>query len=209
MGKEATAKIHALPETESKAKDQPVIQVPAIGASIAINIGGDRQLTLQGFFDRDGDEAEANRLLDKMRRLAQRQKAFSDIDVLKEEIAEHKRQIGNYERDIGRCNEAHDAKQTGRGAEIELLRGKAEEIFREGYAEHAKSGRTGEYKPRGNDESRRKAIATDIAKIEGEIAKDDNQRTAELDQYKKNIEHWRNQLAIREKRLSEAEALVK
>lgn len=208
MAKEATAKVTPFPEKESEAKDQPIVQTPAIGASIAINIGGDRQLTLQAFFERDADESEANRVLDKMRCLANRQKAFADIERLAKELADHRKALKRFEEDLDRAESEHAEKVQAREDEIAALTKKATEIHDAAYARFTSSGKQAGFELRGGDKSAVERIKSDIGKASTEIAKLANERTQYIGQLEKNQERYREEIAIRERELAAAEALI-
>lgn len=171
-------------------------EVPAIGFSTTVNLNGDRQIVFQGFFPADHTDADANALLDRVMRLADRQQAYYERQGVVEELRKHQETLAQFHEDRDRIEVAHataqaerqvmvkamvDNRPDARKAQfIELAKGvKALEDqrqgeFNAGERQFQLSGRKGDevYEPRGTRKANLERIDTAIAEAKTVVEAD-------------------------------------
>lgn len=152
-------------------------EVLAIGVTVVHTIADGRQLSFQTAFAADMDRAGKNALLDELADLSARQAARASRPALLKDLAKHEETLAQFREDMARLelewperkaaleatladlqDEAkHDAARNAFldtfTEDMTTLRKRREAEFNEGYIEHGKSGRGGEYKPRGHREA--------------------------------------------------------
>lgn len=153
-------------------KDEPVNKVIATGFSIVVGIANDAQITFQSGYEGDEDDSSINARVDRMMRIAQRQKAIHEVADLEKEIEENRKGLTRFV-DLAETAEANFAyAQAERQVQIDTIeaarpkeRAKVEaeidatilkiqerrnEEMNAGLAEHARDPRrTSAYKPKG------------------------------------------------------------
>lgn len=95
---------------------------PAIGASITMNLGGDRQIVLQTFYDRDAPIDETNAMLDRLFIVADRQKARYELYDLRDELTKHEKTLAQFEEDLSRVETDFAKQKAERDVQVDELR---------------------------------------------------------------------------------------
>jgi septum formation inhibitor MinC len=160
------------------------IQVPAIGFSTTINVDGNRQIVFQGYFEQDESDDTVNARLDRIMRLADRQRGIYEIPLLKEERQKLRDDVAQAEQDIAEADANFQKQQAQLDVQILEMHGQREEALKEGYAAHAKRGGQGPYKPQGKTEANLRLVETQIENFKK--AKETN--AAERQQFLDNIQ---------------------
>lgn len=172
-----------------------VTAAPAIGISVTMNLGGDRQMVLQTFFPQEGSDAEANALTDRLVGIAERQKARCDIPDLQAELTKHERTLAQFLEDLARIDHEHTKKQAERAVEIETLVAQRKDVFEAAYAAHTKSGRSAQaFEPKGATASRLRAHDGAIAKIKTEMEKAEAERAVAVQNLQISINRYGDEI---------------
>lgn len=124
-------------------------KAPAVGVSVTMNLGGDRQIVLQTFFEQEDSETAKNRLVDGLLKVGDRQKAKYEITDFEEGLIKHRTALANFEEDLARIEEDHKRKINSLNIEVIEMHSLRKDEYEAGYAEHMKAGRRTEYEPRG------------------------------------------------------------
>lgn len=160
-------------------------KLPAIGISYIAQLGGDRQMTLQTFVAREDSPEAANRVIDHMIALGERQKARFDLDREEEQFHLKGAAIENMIRAIPHAEENHRLLLADKLKAIGDLEAKSEAEIAEGYDEHALGGRKGSYSLTGARKQRVEGMARDLARHKADVEKAE----AERSQFLQNQEH--------------------
>ena len=160
------------------------IQVPAIGFSTTINVDGNRQIVFQGYFEQDESDDAVNARIDRIMRLADRQRGIYEIPLLKEERQKLRDDVAQAEQDIAEAEANFQKQQAQLDVQILETRQQGETAFKEGYDEHVKRGGQGPYNPKGRAEANARLVETQIANFKQ--AKETN--AAERQQFLDNIQ---------------------
>jgi predicted nucleic acid-binding Zn-ribbon protein len=155
-------------------------QAPAIGMSLVMNLGGDRQATLQCFIAQEDGEDKANDLLDRMFRIGDRQKARYELDGLTDELAKHESTLTQLNEDFDRLEKEFATKSVELQEEVRGYQAEAEALRQEGYNKWAASGRRGEYHPEGYTKSGIARAEDAAMKAAEAMTKAANERTNEM-----------------------------
>lgn len=183
-------------------------EIPAIGMSFTQNLGGDRQMVLQGYFPHDLPDTEVNGLLDRLRRLMERQKASCDIPAHELEIVKLEKTMLRFEQDYEGAQREHDRAQAKRAVEYAEYEKAKDSNYQAGYEEHRGSNRKGGYEPRGH-------IATSIRQCEaameakkGEIDRANQDRAVQVQQIEASRIRFREDIAERRAKIVVCQSLV-
>jgi hypothetical protein len=149
---------------------------PAIGISLTMNVGNNAQAVLQTFVAQEASDKEANALLDRLFSLAARQKALGEIPELEEDLSKHKKTLAQFNEDLARVETDYETNKEKRLESIAKLTKDYEAEFEKAYETHSKSGRQGEFEPRGSVKSRLATYTAGINKIDQEMKKADAER---------------------------------
>lgn len=181
---------------------------PAIGYSIAANIGDRRQLTVQCFVHEDEPDDVINGKLDRIMRVIDRQQAYYDLEAEMEGFDK----VGNT---LQHNLEALPIAESNTKKEIAELGIKLSEFEvalaaerQEGYSEWSKKGGRGTYEPKGFRLNKINALEAQIKTIKDAIEakpKDDAQHRQEV---AKNIAHFQQDLKKRRARVNELRAML-
>lgn len=159
---------------------EAVNQIPAIGYSITANLGGDRQVVFQHFVAHDQPDVEVNAAIDRIMGFIDRQKAVQELPELQKELDELSEAISQFTQDKQDTAEANYNKaQASLDIENEALQRQRKQVGDTAYEEHARSGRGGEFKPRGQTKMALERIDSGLERIAAEKARN----TAERDQF--------------------------
>lgn len=166
-------------------------QVAAIDIEYIATLGGDRQLRLRTFVERDLGEDYANGVLDRLTAVGERQKARFDLDALEEQFELKGTALRHLIKGIPAAEANHDAAAAERAKSIERLRLKEEQLYIDGSAEHDAGGKRGAYRPAGARKAEMEAVARDVARLIAEGEKAAAERQAFLDSQRQTIlHHW-------------------
>lgn len=80
-------------------------KIPSIGISYQIELPGKKQIVLQSFVERDGDDKQFNKILDKMRIAGERQFAFGMVDVLKLQLEQEQKLASDHAARMAQVDE--------------------------------------------------------------------------------------------------------
>lgn len=164
-------------------KDRGVVPTPgpAVGYAVTVDIAPGRQVTFQCFFDQDEPDEAANRRLDRVMSLADRQRAKYEIPELVAERQKLTDELDQHDEDLATAELNHTKAQASIDVQVaELVRLKNEEREK-GYDAHVKNGRQGPYVPKGHVAAQIVRIEADIAAAAGTKAKNDAERQNYLD----------------------------
>lgn len=185
-----------------------VRQAPAVGMSVVMNMPGDRQATLQCFVAQEDGEQAANDLLDRMFRIADRQRARYELGDFEQELEKHRRMLANFTEDFARIEKDFALKKVEREEEAAALLEEAASIRKEDFEKFSKSGRQGKYEPVGHCKSvieRKKEAAHNIKlgldKLEAE-------RVVAMDGIRNSQERFSTEIARLEKEVAKRHALL-
>lgn len=102
-------------------------KLPAIGMSIVANIGGDRQITLQTYYERDEPIEAVNALVDRMQAVTDRQEAKYKLVGVLENLKIHLKTLERLEEDLAAVDANHDKKQAERQLQLDEMLSMAHE----------------------------------------------------------------------------------
>lgn len=162
----------------------PAITMAAIGVSVAIALGERQSLTIQTHMPLDASKAEQDEVMDRLRRLADRERAFAELPQMLEDLEKQEREFANMRQNLADLDKAHEAKLLE--LEQKVIDGKArwDEIQKQDYEKFTESGRRGEYRPQGHVKT-----TLDALKEEGAGCAAEMQRLqAEKMQNERNLE---------------------
>lgn len=143
---------------------------PAIGYSMVLQLGNERQMTVQCFVSEDESDDTINRKIDKVFRAANRQKAIYDLSSLEEKFEETGRHLRNFLNALPLAKQDADRRKAVLAVELQGKRDARAEVYQEAYGQHVSSGRRGDFRPTGHTASRLAAMDAEIKKAEEAIA---------------------------------------
>lgn len=185
----------------------------ATAFSVVVGLTGNAQMTFQSGFDEDEPDAAVNARMDRIMRLALRQKAIAEIPEIEADLLKQRETLSQFQEDLARIEDDHARQQAKRQIELDTrvhsreeerkkfqaeidgvilkLNEAKQDQWNEGAAEAQRSGRMGAYKPAG-------VRASNIAKIEKELEKAKAHREAALadfdSSYEQSIEVARGEI---------------
>lgn len=171
----------------------------ALGISVVTNMPGDRGITVQTHVALDVPLEEQDRIIDRMFRLVDRQKARYELPDVEDELALHQKTLARMEEDLKGVDHEHNVAQARRRAELKALSreldeaeetakrahestlshmartleeytAKREAEFAAGYDEFTKGGRQGSYEPTGHRRVNLDRMDKQIADFKAQIA---------------------------------------
>lgn len=142
----------------------------AIGYSVAVNMGGDRQMTVQCFVGEDEPDAAINAKMDKVFRIVDRQKARYDLDKEYKEFEEIGRHLRNFLNAIPIAEKNAQFQTAALAVELNAKQEARKEVFDGAYSQHVANHRRGEFKPGGALNGRLAAMDSEIQKVKDKIA---------------------------------------
>lgn len=184
------------------------VQQPAIGYSITANIGGERQIVFQHFVGADENDAQVHKALDRINKLIDRMRSQYSLPDLKAERDKYLAEIAQYEEDVAVAQSNHDVAQASLDVQIEEAGRTAKTIFDDSYAEHVKSGRQGEYKPKGQTKMQLDRADAAVREAVAAKVKNDAERQQFLDNVGASIEVRRKNVAILNEKIADAEKAI-
>lgn len=146
------------------------VDVPAIGFSLQVDLGAGRVGVFQTAMPNDCSLPELNRMLDKMNRAGDRQRAHYKIEEEERSIELLKKEQAQHQEDL-------DAVDKRFFADMETLRQSADRaqktidnFMATARDAHVESGRRGEFELKGAQKSQYNTTATGVAKAKEEMA---------------------------------------
>lgn len=194
--------------------EAPVIKVVATGISLVVGLADDMQITFQTGFEGDETDEAVNARVDRLVRIAERQKAIAKLDKLERDLVQQKETLAQQQEDYARIDlqtnqaiakrevELGVRKEQGaaeRAAFIEDVDNKIatllesrQRAYDAGLEEHRRTGRSGSYVPRGAHkqaiDNTDRAIVEMKANRDGAIADFDRDYEARLHTAEAEIE---------------------
>lgn len=194
--------------TVRKLREDPKIEVPAIGCSFTTNLGGDRQIVLQTHFAQDMSEETINGLLDRMLKIGDRQKAKYDLEKLEEEFRTVGVALVNLLDGFPIAERNHAREQLERQERIGLLRNEQDQVNKDAYATHVNAGKRGPFTLKGHAEQKFNAIQAEI----NNLLEREKTADADKDQHRQtllnSVVHYQQDIAKRRVKLNAIRALA-
>jgi len=166
------------------------IDIPAIGFSLQVDLGAGRVGVFQTALPNDCSLIELNRMLDKMNRAGDRQRAHYKIEEEERSLALVRKEQAQHKEDLDAVDERFAKDMTALAAEAERMQ-KAADNFMETVRNAHVESRRGEFELKGAQKSNYNRLSEGIAKIKDEMA----MKQAEYD---KTHEQWKSLHARRE-----------
>lgn len=179
------------------------VAAPAIGVSLQVALSPGRQLVFQTHFDQELSTAEANKLLDRLVMMADRQHAKYDAEGIEQELEKMRRTRQNLLADLERLEIAHKASQEARLEQMGEETGKKEHIYDMEREAWAASGRQGEFKLSHLGKQAVDAHKRAVAALQADFDKAEMERSAELANIRVNIKEWDYQIEKAEAELQQ------
>jgi CRISPR/Cas system CSM-associated protein Csm5 (group 7 of RAMP superfamily) len=145
------------------------LKAPAIGYSIVVNMGGDRQMTVQCFVGEGEDEGVIAARIDKVFRICDRQKAKYDLEKLYKQFEESGRHLRNFLNAIPIAEKQSRHQIAALKVELAEKEAYRKQVFEEGYQKHVTAGRKGVFTPGGALAGQLRAIDSEIQKVKDKI----------------------------------------
>lgn len=178
----------AVDQIRRPAIQSPEPEAPALGFSMQVDLGAGRVATLQTFLPNDCSPELLDRMLDKMTRAGDRQRAHYKIEELQAALEQEERQQAQHLEDLNRNIEDYEARQAKRKLEIEKAQKAVDTIEERARDAHVASGRRGEFKLSGNVVSQHTAVKNGIANLVAEGERDMAERDTTVANSEKTFE---------------------
>ena len=189
-------------------EDTKPIEVPAIGFSTTVNVDGNRQLVFQGYFDQAESDDVVNARIDRIMRLADRQRSIYELPILKEERQKIAEELAQYEQDVAEAEANFNKTQAQFDVQILETQKQAKEMNEAGYNEHVKRGGQGAYKPKGRAEANLRLAETQIENFRKTKEANIAERQQFLDNIKVAIDRRQARLLVLDEKLGDLEKVV-
>lgn len=181
---------------------------PVVAVTVTCNLGGERQMQLAAHFGRDASPEEQNVILDKVMKVADRQKARYDLEKLEENF----NVCGMNTRNLLAGLPVADNVQKMHVAKLKIeLDAKVEardEVNKEGYEAWQKSGKRGTYKAGGHLANRLATMDADIQKVRDAIAAAPKDADQEREKLVNTIKRHQEDLRLRRKVINDTRGLA-
>lgn len=187
------------------------VKAPAIGVSIVCDLPPGKQMTLQTFFDQDAEDADANALVDRLVKLADRQRALASLPQLRKDLKKQEETLAKMQADFARLEAEHPGR-------IEALRAKileqalaGDKIVQAAFVGAQTRGRVVDkdsFKLKGEDDQRYRATVMQSDQLEKEIERLEAERIQGAEVHRNNVAHFEREIAATRESIAEAEALA-
>ncbi len=184
-------------------KDFGLKPATAIGYSIASNMGGDRQMTVQCFVAEDEDLEVINRRIDRVMAVIDRQKARYDLSKEEKEFEEVALHTRNFLNAIPQAETAARAQLERLEAELVGMQEARSEVHDQAYVAFVKSGRRGQFVPKGSLEGRLRNMDNEIEKKKAAILALPNDTKQHRDTTIVNLAKYQDDLKKRRARIND------
>lgn len=176
-----------------------------VGTSYALIVGlaDGQQITFQSGFADDETDTAINARMDRLVRLAFRQRAIAELPKLREDLVRLERQRSQTAADKDKLDAEFESGLDDRAIRIRDMAAELEEVKSDAYAEFTTSGRRGEFKPVGKTKSKIDGLLRDIFNLTQERESEKKQATSQhpafLRQMDLEITHLEAKIADLEK----------
>jgi hypothetical protein len=136
----------------------------AVGTVMEFAIGQGKSLQLQTCFGRDEPIAVWNETLDKMREAGERQKLFTDLRSCEANLELQARELATSRKQVQAAEQEFVEMEAARENRVLALRVERDQYISSKANEYGRTGRRGEYEPKGVDASWISAKDREIAK---------------------------------------------
>jgi hypothetical protein len=181
---------------------------PVVAVTITCNLGGERQMSLAAHFERDMPAEQQNEILDRVMKVADRQKARYDLD--KEE--ENFKIVGLNTRNAILAISAGEATANSQIERLKIeLAAKIEareEVFKAAYDAHATSGRRGTFEPKGVILQKLNLADSEIGKTRAALEAAPADAAQHRAQLVGSIQRNQEDMRIRRKRINELRGIA-
>ena len=184
---------HLDPETESL--------VPGIDISVVVGCGDTRQISLRTMLVASTPEAEANALLDKVFRIADRQRARYDLEKEEHEFDQVGTALTALIAGLPIAQRTYLQTVEKLKAEMKVCSEQYDKLHEEGYEEHTRTGRRGGYEPTGARKANMERAKVQGKKIAEEIDRQRTEAAQQLENSLKSIERYRKDLVARKEKV--------
>lgn len=193
--------------SESTATDEALL--PPFEIGIAMNLSGERQITIRCPVKEPCSREEANRMSDGLMAVAERQRSLIEIRVLEEDLASKKDALENVWGQTRReAEEKHQARLDEVTKKIADLMAKQEQIKVAGAEKATTAGRSS-YKPEGKDKKDIEALQRAIDGYNDEVRRIEAEHLKHLtDQIDKPIARLEGDIRAIERLLEKHRAVV-
>lgn len=191
-----------------KEKQLPAITMAAIGVSVAIALGERQSLTIQTHMPLDASKEEQDQVMDRLRRLADRERAFAELPQMIEDLDKQEREFANMRQNLADIDKAHAEKVIDLDRAMVEGKTRLEEIKQQDYEKFVESGRRGEYRPQGHVKTTLDALFADVEKamvekVRIQAEKAQNERNLEV-----SAERFPKAIAALKAKIEEARRLT-
>ena len=125
---------------------EPVEKAPAVGVSVAIDLGGNRTMTIQSHFAQEDGLAGGNKVVDLLTMIAERQRAKIDVVEIGKKIADHRRVLANLNEDFGRIDAEALTKVKALADAMFKAKEDAEAVLQDDFKAFRAAGKQGDYR---------------------------------------------------------------
>ena len=182
-------------------KDRAV-EVTAIGCSVTMNLGGDRQIVLQSHFASDMGVADQNGVIDRLLLLGDRQKARYDLEREEDQFREVGENLIKILDGIPFAEANYKRQMAALNVELMTKREAKDQEYKEGYDEFLARGGKGAYAPKGHRQAALNRMDNDIAAVEEKIKAAPNDRAQHRQELIKSVLHYQGDLKRRRAKIN-------
>ena len=152
-------------------EDAPLVQVPAIGVSIQVDLGAGRVAALQTHVAGDCTLRDLNFALDKMTSAGDRQRAHYQLEELRRDLGKVEKEQSQHQEDLDRLDREHEAAQKKRLADAEAAVKALGDYETAVTEERVARGQRGPVVLKGSPKAHADRIKDGIAKLKVDMAK--------------------------------------
>ena len=153
-----------------------LIQAPALGFSLQVDLGAGRVCTLQTHVASDCSLRDLNMMLDKMTAAGDRQRAHYKIEELERDLKQTEKEQAQHQEDLDRVDREHEAAQAKRQASAEAAVKALGEFEKVVAARHEERGGRGPVVLKGHDKANYDRVASSVTKLKAEMANAQSER---------------------------------
>jgi hypothetical protein len=152
------------------------VAAPALGYSITANLDGSRQIVVQCFTDGDESLEATHAKIDRAMAVVDRQKARYQIVDLRKERAQLVDELAQGAQDLAEVDLNFVKAQAGLDVQAGELNRQAEEVFKQAYEAHDRTGRTGKFKLVGHAKANTERVQAALDQVAALKAKNEAER---------------------------------
>jgi hypothetical protein len=189
--------------TASVLKPEPVVAV-----TVTCNLGGERQMQLAAHFNRDASPDEQNEILDKVMKVADRQKARYDLEKLEENFNTCGLNTRNLLAGLPVADNVQKMQIGKLKVELQAKEEARKEVYEAGYNDHVSGHRRGNFEPKGNLKQRLAVMDADIQKVKDAIEAAPKDAAQEREKLVNTIRRHQEDLRLRRKVINDLRGLA-